>query len=91
MGIVVEYGASGGGGGISTDDLKSDNVAITTAGTNITFAEAFASTDYAITYRCYNASNENIEVEITNKTVNGFTATPYEDGTLEYDCTLNNE
>lgn len=57
---------------------------VTTGGTPILFSSAMPDANYILVYRCYNALNENIEVMITNKTANGFTATPVINGTLEY-------
>ena len=53
-------------------------------GTPVLFSTPMDNADYVLNYRCYNALDENLEVEITNKTANGFTATPVENGTLEY-------
>lgn len=55
------------------------------AGTPILFSKPMPNANWVMpSPRCYNALNENLEVVITNKTVDGFTATPFENGTLEY-------
>ena len=60
--------------------------AVVAAGTDIVFSTPMDNADYVLVYRCYNAADENLEVEIpqANKTANGFRAIPFELGTLEY-------
>lgn len=61
-------------------------VAVTTAGTIITFTSPLGTlaSDYVLNFWCYNINGDTVICSITNRTSNGFTVTPAEDGNFEY-------
>jgi len=73
---------------VDDDDIKrATGVAVVAAGTTITFTTAFATINYTIDIRCYDASGNNIDFTITNKIAAGFKVTTGTiDVTIDYVC-----
>jgi len=68
------------------NSIGANSQAVTTGGTTITGLEFSSASDYSILVRCYDASGNNIDFRITNRTASSFKVTPAINGTIDYLC-----
>lgn len=67
--------------------LQTNKVSVTAPSSVVVFGQAMTSTDFTLTFRCYDPvtlATIPCDVNPANNTVNGFTAEPAVSGTLEY-------
>lgn len=67
-----------------TAEIRAGVTILLAAATPVAFSSAMSAATYALEVRAYNAGGDTVGVTISNKTVNGFTATPIEACTFEY-------
>ena len=82
IGIMGDYDWTSATG-VSTG-IRSQQVAVSTTYTDVTFSSAMSSTDYTITFRCWAGDGSAIECGITNVTTSGFRVYPARNGTFQY-------
>ncbi|GAG58134.1 unnamed protein product, partial [marine sediment metagenome] len=64
--------------------IRAGSEAVTTVGTTIIFSSELSSDDYAVFIRCFDATGNNIDFSLTEKSASGFKITPAINSTVEY-------
>ncbi len=64
--------------------------AVITTGTAISFSSVLTGVGYAALLRCFDGSGNNVDVELTNRTIAGFTIKSAIDASLDYIAILGN-
>lgn len=71
-------------GGALAGNIRSGSIAVFAAGTNIVFSSTLGTTNYALTWFCYDTSGNPISCNIRNRVATGFRCLPARNGTLDY-------
>lgn len=82
--IFTSSGSSSSGGSGGSLVFRAGTVVLAAGSTPITFSSSMGSTDYTLVTRAYDVANASIGINVTAKTLNGFTAKVVKSCTLEY-------